>query len=339
MFSRALRTSSRWGFAKATVTWTLIGAFAFASTVARAAGYEHSFGALSITSDPAGATVYVDGEVVGQTPLTIDQLPAGDHRVKIVKTGYLENGRVVTVASGQSKNVSVKLTAGTSSGSPSVAPPQGGSIFSNKWFWVGAAAAVGTGVYLATKSSNEAPTAGTATASRATALQGASVTFTATGASDPDGDTLTFAWVFGDGGTGTGASASHIYTTAGNFTAVVTVSDGEKSATSSVAVTVRSLTGVWRGPILTGNLTFPTTVNFTQTGTTVTGTYSDTLTNLSGTLSAGSVAANGTVTFTVTITGFNPFTFSGTIDAAVNVINGAANGSGFVNSSWVLTRG
>jgi hypothetical protein len=337
MFSRALRTSSQRGFMKTAVTWVLVGAFVSASTVAQVAGYERSFGALSITSDPAGATVYVDGEVVGQTPLTVDQLPAGDHRVKIVKAGYLENGRVVTVASGQSKNVNVKLTAGTSSGSASVAPPQGGSIFSNKWFLIGAAAAIGTGVYLATKSSNEAPTAGTATASRPIALQGASVTFTATGASDPDGDTLTYAWVFGDGGTANGASASHVYTTTGNFTAVVTVSDGKKSATSSVAVTVRNLTGQWRGPIL-GSATFPTTVNLTQTGTTITGTYTDSLTNLNGTLSAGSVSPDGTVTFTVTVPGFTPFTFSGPIDAAVNVINGRANGSGFVNASWVLTR-
>ena len=337
MFSRAERTASQRGFMKTAVTWILVGTFVSASTVARAAGYDRSFGALSITSDPPGATVYVDGEVVGQTPLTIDQLPAGDHRVKIVKAGFLENGRVVTVTTGQSKNVNVKLTAGTATGSATVAPPQGGSIFSNKWFWIGAAAAVGTGVYLATKSSNEAPTAGTATASRTTALQGASVSFTASGASDPDGDSLTYSWAFGDGGTGNGATASHVYTTSGSFTAVVTVSDGKKSATSSVAVTVRNLTGQWKGPIL-GSVAFPTTVTFTQTGSTLTGTYTDSLTNLNGTLTAGSVATNGTVTFTVTIPNIVPFTFSGTIDAAVNVINGTANGSGFVNASWILTR-
>lgn len=336
MFSRAVRTSSQRGFMKAAVTWILVGTFVSASTVARAAGHDRSFGALSITSDPPGATVYVDGEVVGQTPLTIDQLPAGDHRVKIVKAGYLENGRVVTVTTGQSKNVNVKLTAGTSTGSATVAPPQGGSIFSNKWFWIGAAAAVGTGVYLATKSSNEAPTAGTPTATPSTALQGASVSFSAAGASDPDGDALTYTWAFGDGSqNGTGQTTTHAYAASGSFTATLTVSDGKKSATATVAVTVRNLTAVWNGTILGAS----TSCNLTQTGTTITGTcLLPAATSTTGVVSSGSVQASGAVAFTVTFPGFTPFTFTGTAGTNVTTLNGVANGSGFSNTTWNMTR-
>jgi cytochrome c len=62
------------------------------------------------------------------------------------------------------------------------------------------------------------------------------IAFTATGA-DSDNDTLTYAWDFGDGGTATTAGAMHTYTTAGTFTAKVTVSDG-KGGTASATLTV-----------------------------------------------------------------------------------------------------
>jgi hypothetical protein len=58
-------------------------------------------------------------------------------------------------------------------------------------------------------------------------------------ATDPDGDTLTYRWDFGDGSTGTGALVEHAYSSAGTYTAVVTVSDGTESVTDSVALTLK----------------------------------------------------------------------------------------------------
>ena len=55
-------------------------------------------GDLSLFTDPVGAGVYVDGVFAGRTPVTLRGVPAGDHRVRIVKDGYLENARVVSVA-------------------------------------------------------------------------------------------------------------------------------------------------------------------------------------------------------------------------------------------------
>ena len=59
------------------------------------------------------------------------------------------------------------------------------------------------------------------------------VTFTSAGTSDPEGSTLTYSWTFGDGGTSTAANPTHTYSTASNFTAKLTVSDGTNSTTSS----------------------------------------------------------------------------------------------------------
>ncbi|WP_309045111.1 PKD domain-containing protein [Marinobacter sediminicola] len=59
------------------------------------------------------------------------------------------------------------------------------------------------------------------------------------------GDTLTYAWEFGDGDTATGAQATHVYGDAGNYTAVLTVTDrGNRSDTESrdLAITEGSTT-------------------------------------------------------------------------------------------------
>jgi len=77
---------------------------------------------------------------------------------------------------------------------------------------------------------------------------GQQVSFTV-GASDNDGDTLSYQWNYGDGTTD--FNGSHSYSTAGTYTASVTVSDGHgNSATSSVGVTVNG-TVANQPPIIT----------------------------------------------------------------------------------------
>jgi PKD repeat protein len=78
---------------------------------------------------------------------------------------------------------------------------------------------------------NQAPTADFTSPS--SALINTEVTFDASGSSDPDGDTLTYSWDFGDGsGAGSGISPKHTYTSAGDFTVELTVSDGKGGADS-----------------------------------------------------------------------------------------------------------
>jgi len=59
------------------------------------------------------------------------------------------------------------------------------------------------------------------------------VQFTAT-ASDPDGQVVGYAWEFGDGVTSTLTNPSHTYSTAGSFTAKVTVTDDSGATASAV---------------------------------------------------------------------------------------------------------
>jgi hypothetical protein len=284
-------------------------------------------GALDVQSEPAGASVYVDGRLAGRTPLQIPMLEPGDHRVRLTKDGYLENARLVSVGAAETKNVHVTLTPHDG---PSPAAMEqvtgGGGGGSRKWLWIGLAGggAAAAAIVLATR--NSAPVAGTVSANPSTALASSTaVTFTAQGASDPDGDTLTFTWNFGDGSTGSGSPVTKTYANAGTFNVSVEVSDGKKTATATGSVTVRNLSANWVGTIAltAGPLNFA--MILTQSGANVTGTYADVFGP--GTVT-GTVSAGGNVRLVVSQPGFVNTTFQGTVDAAINTVSGTVP-SGF----------
>ena len=67
------------------------------------------------------------------------------------------------------------------------------------------------------------------------------VTFSSTGSVDNDGSIVSYAWVFGDGGTSTAENPIHTYTTPGNYSAELTVTDDDgATGTDTVTVTVNA---------------------------------------------------------------------------------------------------
>jgi hypothetical protein len=86
-----------------------------------ASGPRANDGTLSIQTDPAGAAVYVDGRFVGETPLTLPAVAAGDHRVRVVKDGFLENSRLVRVTTGKPESVQLRLTSRSGQAPPAQA--------------------------------------------------------------------------------------------------------------------------------------------------------------------------------------------------------------------------
>ena len=184
--------------------------------------------ALEVQSEPAGAAVYVDGQLKGATPVAVEGILSGDHTVRVVKDGFLENSRVglgarqrpvaARGADADAEPPRARRWCRSSPASPRRAAA-GAAARSGSSSALGVAAARGWRPSCAYRllTSNDPPTVSGVTASPSIALQGAtSVSFSAS-ATDPDNDSLTYSWNFGDGGTGTGASPSHVYTSRGTL--------------------------------------------------------------------------------------------------------------------------
>jgi PKD domain/PEGA domain len=300
---------------------------------------EAAAGTITVVSDPADAAVYVDGQFAGRTPLTIERLRAGDHRVRVVKDGYLENGRIVAVGTGKSASLHLRLTpahassnglAGQTGGGISSGPP--GS--SRKWWYLGAAGggAAATALVLATR--NHAPTIGTVAASPSIGLLAATpIAFTASGATDPDGDSLSYAWDFGDSSTSNEQAPRHVYSAAGTFSVRCTISDGNETVAGTTSVTIRSLAGTWRGVLQR----VEETLGITHSGATVAGTFVDAVYG-SGVISGFVATSPPLVRITIIQPGFNPFTYTANPNADITMLTGMVNGSGYINEPFSITR-
>jgi hypothetical protein len=80
------------------------------SGAVRAGAERVASGSLFVESEPAGASVYVDGRREGETPLTLATISVGTHRVRVVRLGYLENSRLITIKPGARAIVRARLT-------------------------------------------------------------------------------------------------------------------------------------------------------------------------------------------------------------------------------------
>jgi serine/threonine-protein kinase len=81
-----------------------------ASDVRRAAA---PAGRLLIRSEPAGALVFIDGRVSGETPVTVRDVSLGSHAVRVARSGYVpQTERVTLQAESPARTMSFKLEAG-----------------------------------------------------------------------------------------------------------------------------------------------------------------------------------------------------------------------------------
>ena len=66
-------------------------------------------GTLAVTTDPAGADIFVDNKSVGISPLIAPDIAAGYHRVTIKKEGYQDNSSSFHIAAGETSTVTLTL--------------------------------------------------------------------------------------------------------------------------------------------------------------------------------------------------------------------------------------
>jgi hypothetical protein len=149
----------------------------------------------------------------------------------------------------------------------------------------------------------------------------------------------TFAWNFGDGGAATGEAPSHAYMNAGSFVATATATDSRgMTATASVPVSIRPVTGRWTATI-TG-LANPEPIDLVQNQTAVTATINSAngfglatgTGNVSNprSLSISAVYANGGSPFATT--------FIGRMDDTLEVWSGTVTGFAGCPCLFTATR-
>jgi len=74
-------------------------------------------GSLMVSSTPPGGFVYLDSVMVGNTPLTLDSVPAGSHTVEIRSDSYAPYTETVVITSGQQISIAPQLKK-SSNGAP-----------------------------------------------------------------------------------------------------------------------------------------------------------------------------------------------------------------------------
>jgi hypothetical protein len=93
------------------------------AAAARASGSIPVVGRLLVRSTPAGARVFVDGRNRGRTPATVGDLAAGEHRVRVIRPGYIvEERRVVVSDARPAQSISVELVRGRGIETPARGP-------------------------------------------------------------------------------------------------------------------------------------------------------------------------------------------------------------------------
>ncbi|WP_209628743.1 DUF3344 domain-containing protein [Methanofollis sp. W23] len=77
---------------------------------------ERPSGSISVSSEPVGAAVYLDGEETGVTTDTLlEEVPAGGHTIILKRAGYDDYTEEVVVVEGETAEVAATLTASSSS--------------------------------------------------------------------------------------------------------------------------------------------------------------------------------------------------------------------------------
>ncbi|MCX2982648.1 PEGA domain-containing protein [Halieaceae bacterium IMCC14734] len=94
-------------------------------------------GQLQLSSTPAAASVTVDGEYRGQTPLLLELKPGREHRVAVFKAGHSNANRSISLEPGVEEALHVTLRAKLGEVNIQVMPPEAQVIVAGKTYGSG----------------------------------------------------------------------------------------------------------------------------------------------------------------------------------------------------------
>jgi hypothetical protein len=92
---------------------------------------QFTYGSVAITSDPSGASVSENGKVLGITPITVDQLPAGSHTFVFSLSDYKTTSASADVSANAVANLSATLQRIVFGVAKVSSKPSGATVFEN----------------------------------------------------------------------------------------------------------------------------------------------------------------------------------------------------------------
>ena len=81
-------------------------------------------GSVDINSSPAMADVYLDGKLVGSSPMKINDIIVGNHTLKLSRKGYYDYTKTVTITEGKTTTVTATLTKQSAPASATTTTPK-----------------------------------------------------------------------------------------------------------------------------------------------------------------------------------------------------------------------
>jgi hypothetical protein len=82
---------------------------------------QDTLGTLSVTTNPAGAFIFIDGVQRGVSPATIPGIPAGSHTILLKLDGYQDLSTPVTVAAGKTQDYATAMVKNAEAGNDQAA--------------------------------------------------------------------------------------------------------------------------------------------------------------------------------------------------------------------------
>ena len=67
------------------------------------------YGSLMVQGTPAGTSIYVDGQLKGKSPIIVNDLLIGSHKVRLEKEGYDKQEQTIQITESQEGNIEYKL--------------------------------------------------------------------------------------------------------------------------------------------------------------------------------------------------------------------------------------
>ncbi|MCA9986584.1 MAG: PKD domain-containing protein, partial [Anaerolineales bacterium] len=250
-------------------------------------------------------------------PLTLDQLDARSdlYGMRISETGTVIDPQGFIFANSE-----------LSEGNPHVAAANGVSLFAGSIFQNGQAA-YRIGYQQFGLAGNQWPVA-VASADQVSGDVALTVNFSAAGSTDSDGTIASYAWDFGDGTTAATANPSHVYTTPGDYVAVLTVTDNQGATTSNAVAITAMAPNINPVAVINADVTSgpaPLAVVFTAAGSydpdgtlgNIEWDFGDGSFTYFGSPAYHTFAAEGV--YTVTVTVFDSRSGSGSASMVINV--------------------